>query len=89
MTPRNRFLVVGGTLLGVALIGLLATTTAYWPFQGVVQVIAPFLLMSILTSVGLSLILIAFLLPQQPARDAQESDSLNAVDALLSEARRR
>lgn len=89
MTPRNRFLVAGAGLVAVALFGLLATTTAYWLFQAVVQVMAPFLLMSILSSVGLSLILVAFLLPPTPVRDAHESDSLVAVDALLSEARRR
>ncbi len=89
MTPRNRFVLAGATLMTAALIGLLATLMAYWPFQSVVQVIAPFLLMSILVSVGSCLVLVAFLLPAAAVSRARESDSLSAVDALLSEVRRR
>ena len=73
----------------VALFSLLALVTAYWPFQSVVQVIAPFLILSILTSVGLSLILTAFLTSRIAVVDREDPESVSVVDSLLSETGRR
>lgn len=89
MTPRNGLLLTGTAVIIVALFSLLALVTAYWPFQSVVQVIAPFLILSILTSVGLSLILTAFLTSRIAVVDREDPESVSVVDSLLSETGRR
>ncbi len=72
----------------MTLIGMLALTTAYWPFQSVVEVIAPFLILAILTSVATSLLITAFLLPERALREAESIETASAIDSLLSEVRR-
>ena len=89
MPPRNGLLLTGTAVIIVALFSLLALVTAYWPFQSVVQVIAPFLILSILTSVGLSLILTAFLTSRIAVVDREDPESVSVVDSLLSETGRR
>ncbi len=88
MTPRIRFLLAGAALVVAALFGLLALVTAYWPFQSVVEVIAPFLALSIFSSVGLTLILIALMLPQGRSGASALNEQASALDSLLSELRR-
>ncbi len=78
---------VGG-LVVLALLGLLTLTTVFWPFQTAVQVIAPFIAVSILSSVGATLILTAFLLPRT-FPGAGPNDATGAIDSLLSESKRR
>ena len=72
----------------VALFVVLALVTAYWPFQSVVQVVAPFLGVSILTSVGLSLILTALMLPRTSVGRRESSESASTIDSLLEEIRK-
>ena len=88
MTPRNGLLLSGAALLALTLFGLLALTTAYWPFQSVVQVIAPFLILSILASVGTSLLVTALVLPARTAPKVEQSETASAIDSLLSETKR-
>lgn len=89
MAPKLRLLLAGAAFIVLALFGLLALTTAYWPFQSVVQVIAPFLVLSILASVGVSLMLVALLLPLPTARTTDRAETTSAIDSLLSEVGRR
>ena len=84
-----RLMVVGSALLLFALFGLLALVTAFCPFQGVVQVIAPFLVISILTSVGVTAILISLLVPTLGQGGSDRSDPVSVIDSLLSETGRR
>lgn len=88
MTPRNGLLLAGAALLAMTLFGLLALTTAYWPFQPEVEVIAPFLILSTLTSVGTSLLVVALLLPSRTAQRTERSETASAIDSLLSETKR-
>jgi hypothetical protein len=88
MTPRVRILLAGGMLLGVALFSLLALATAYWPFQSTVEVVSPFLGLSILSSVGLSLILTGFLLPRTSVGGRERSKTTSTIDSLMEEIRR-
>jgi hypothetical protein len=85
MAPGMRFLLAGVTFLVVALFALLALVTSYWPFQSVVQVIAPFLVLSVLTSIGTTLILAAFLFPRAPPGSSGPVEQTSAIDWLLSE----
>ncbi len=88
MTPRTGLLIGGSVFVLMALVALFAIATAYWPLQTVVQVIAPFLGVSILASVGLSMIFTALLLSWQPkVREAKETTAV--LDSLLSESKRR
>jgi len=89
VSPKLALLVCSIGLLLLAVIGLVALIGAYWPFQPAVEVIAPFLVISILTSVGLSLALVAFLLPGREPRGPERSEAASAIDSLLSETRRR
>ncbi len=89
MAPRNELLLAGATLLALALFGMLALTTAYWPFQSVVQVIAPFLLLSILTSMGTTLLVIGFILPSRTGGRTERADAASAIDSLLLEMKKR
>ncbi len=89
MAPRMRFSLAGAAVLVVALISMMALVAGYWPFQSVVQVIAPFLVISILTSVGMTLLLTAFLLPRDVSRASPVHDATSALDSLLDEVRRR
>lgn len=88
MAPKLRLLLAGAAFIVLALFGLLSLTTAYWPFQSVVQVIAPFLALSILTSVGVSLILMALLLPLPTALASERMETTATIDTLLSETRK-
>ncbi len=88
MTPRTGLLIGGAAFVTVALIAVVAVATAYWPLQSVVEVIAPFLGVSILASVGLSLIFTALLLPWQPAVRNRADESTEVLDSLLSETKR-
>lgn len=84
-----RLLLAGVTLVVVAVFTLLAVTTAYWPFQPAVQVIAPFLGISIFTSVGVSLIFASLLLRGEPQKPSESADSTSVLDSLIAETRRR
>ena len=88
MTPRNGLLLAGAALLAMTLFGLLALTTAYWPFQSVVEVIAPFLILAILTSVGTSLLVVGFVFPGKIVREAEQGETAGAIDSLLAETKR-
>ena len=72
----------------MTLFGLLALTTSYYPFQSVVQVVAPFLTRSILKSVGTSLSIMALALPGKTAERQTRSESASAIDSLMAEIRR-
>ena len=89
MSPRMRLLVIGSAFLLFAVFGLLALVTAYWPFQAAVEVLAPFLVISILTSVGVTAILVSLLLPTMGQGRPGASESVSALDSLLSETGRR
>ncbi|HYM38859.1 MAG TPA: hypothetical protein VEY12_01770 [Thermoplasmata archaeon] len=89
MSTKGRMLIAGTTLIAASMIALLAIAAAYWPLQTVVQVVSPFLGVSILASVGLSLVLTSLLLPKAPTRRRQDSEAMSALDSLLSETKRR
>ena len=89
MTSKNRLLVAGMALMAKALLGLFALTTAYWPFQSVVQVVAPFIVLSIIVSVGACLLVIALLVPFPDQIVSPGRDELSAVDSHMAETRRR
>lgn len=89
MTPRIRLLLAGASLLVAAVFSLLGLATAYWPFQSVVQVIAPFLVVSVLASVGTTLVLVACVVPGRVPGASGSNDSTSVVDALLSEMKRK
>ncbi len=81
---------MGGALFVLmALAALAAIATAYWPLQSVVEVIAPFLGVSILASVGLSMIFTALLFSWEPTVRSQRDESTEVLDSLLSETKRR
>lgn len=82
-------LLAGVAALAVAVISLIEVSTAYYPLQPVVQVIAPFLGISIFTSVGISLVVIALLLPRGTEQHREQVDMPSAIDSLLSQSRRR
>jgi hypothetical protein len=83
-----RLAYAGAILLVVTLFILLALVTAYWPFQSMVQVIAPFLGIAILTSVGMSLLLTALLLPRTSVGRRERTESASTIDSLLEEIRK-
>jgi len=89
MTPRIQLLLGGASLIIVALVGFLTLATEYWPFQPVVQVIAPFLALSVLISVGLSLIFTVLLTSQSRSRSPSANDQTWTIDSLLDETKRR
>jgi hypothetical protein len=88
MTPRVRILIAGIAFLVVALFALIGLADAYWPFQSVVEVIAPFLVLSILGSVGGTLLLVALLLPRGALQTSSYAEQASAIDSLLSEMKR-
>jgi hypothetical protein len=53
-----------------------------------VQVIAPFLGIAILTSVGMSLLLTGLLLPRTSVGRRERSESASTIDSLLEEIRK-
>ena len=89
MTPKNRLLIAGVSFIALTFFGLLALTTAYFPFQSVVQVVAPFIVLSIFVSIGVCLILIALLVPFPGQSISREREEVSAVDSLMAETRRR
>ncbi len=82
-------LLAGATLVGASLVALVAIAAAYWPLQAVVQVVAPFIGVSILASVGLSLLFTSLLFPKTGVRRGPDSDTVSALDSLLTETKRR
>ncbi len=94
MLPRTRLLLAGAASVAVALIALVEVTTAYWPLQSVVQVMAPFIGISIFASVGLSLVFVALLLPKEPGqhtpgdRPPGREEYTSTIDSLLSRSRK-
>ncbi len=80
MSPGNRFLVAGAALIVFAAFLLFNVAVTYWPLQPVVQVVAPFLGISILASVGLSLILTALLTPWPASGGDGETEVGSTVD---------
>lgn len=86
LRTRTALLIAGSLFIGLALLFLAAVSTMYWPLQSVVQVMAPFLAVSILASVGLSLFITALLVPQSTGSG---SETTSVIESLLSETNRR
>lgn len=63
MNARSKLFASGFVLLVVAVVIVLALVAEFWPFQPVVEVVIPFVIVAVLVAVGLSSILAAHFLP--------------------------
>ena len=80
MTPKGRMLTTGAVFSIASILVFVYLLITYAPFQPVVEVLAPFLIIAVFVSVALSTILAVFMIPSEIAHRTSTATSGRPVE---------